>query len=120
MKGRYKPNKIPPAQLRLLAGSSLFLFAYGTWSVWRNDLAFPIYFCRRGCGSRSWLHLSGDAAWIAYGAILCACLVMISIMADHYDERDNERHYKIVAQVLTYAGWTLAAGSVVSWLSASA
>jgi hypothetical protein len=40
-----------------------------------------------------------------YGAIICACLVMLSVVVDHYDKRNNERSYTFFADLFTYLGW---------------
>ena len=98
--------------------SSLLLFAYGAWSIWHSDFALPIWL--RARDGASWLHLHGGAALAASGALICSCFIMLSVVIDHYDRRDNERHYKTFAQVLSYAGWTLVVASLWAWWSASA
>lgn len=115
MKRRYIPNRIEPVRRRLLAASSSFIATYGAWSIWRNDFAVPIWL--RSRNGAPWLHLHDGAAIAASAALFCACLVMLSVVLDHYDKRDNERHYKLFAQVFTYAGWTFVMASLLAWWS---
>jgi hypothetical protein len=37
--------------------------------------------------------------------MICACLVMLSVVVDHYDERNNETNYKLFADIFKYLGW---------------
>lgn len=98
---RYRsPNRIPLPERIWNTVLSLILLAYGTFGVWVNDLYLP------GKRSRG-VHLHDVPAWIMYAAILCACLVMLSIVVDHYDQRDNERHYRQFAQAFKFIGWAL-------------
>ena len=48
-----------------------------------------------------------------YGAMTCACLVMLSVVLDHYDRRDNERRYRVFAVWGESVGWTLFALSLL-------
>jgi hypothetical protein len=104
--GRYLPNQIPPAERARHVLLSLALLAYGGYGVWVNDLYVP---GRRGRG----MHLHDIPAWLMYGAMVCACLVMLSVVFDHYDRRNNERHYRAFAAVGEFAGWTLFALSLL-------
>jgi hypothetical protein len=103
--GRYVANDIPSGQRVLHVVGSLLLFAYGTYGVWVNDLAVP--------GKRRVLHLHDVPAWIMYGAILCACVVMLSVVFDHYDTRDNEKHYRAIAKSGEVGGWSFFCLSLV-------
>jgi TRAP-type C4-dicarboxylate transport system permease small subunit len=96
----HKPNHIPEGERQMNIVFSVFLFAYGSYGVWVNDLYVP---GRRSPG----IHLSDVPAWIMYSAIICACLVMLSVVVDHYDRRDNERHYRQFALTFKYVGWGL-------------
>jgi len=48
-----------------------------------------------------------------YGAFICACLVMLSVVADHYDKRNNETNYKRFADTFRVLGWCFFALSLV-------
>jgi len=94
----YTPNHIPANERLQNAAFSILLFAYGSYGVWVNDLYIP------GKRSRG-VHLHDVPAWIMYGAITCACLVMLSVVVDHYDKRNNETNYKLFANIFKYLGW---------------
>lgn len=86
----YTPNHIPKGERIKNIIFSLALFAYGTYGVWVNDLYLP--------GKRTkGVHLHGIPAWIFYSAIISACLVMLSVVVDHYDKRNNEIDYRMFA-----------------------
>jgi hypothetical protein len=97
--GRYIPNQIPTDERVTHVLLSLLLFIYGSFGVWADDLYVP--------GKRGGVHLHDTPAWIMYGAMICACLVMLSVVLDHYDRRNNERHYRAFAAVGEFVGWTL-------------
>ena len=98
--GRYIPNHISTKDRMTYVGFSILLAAYGSYGIWVNDIYIP------GKRSRG-IHLHDVPAWVMYGAIICACLVMLSVIADHYDNRNNEKHYRAFADAGKYIGWTL-------------
>ena len=100
MEKSYTPNHIPPEERTANIISSILLFAYGSYGVWVNDLYIP------GKRSRG-VHLHDVPAWIMYGAMITACLVMLSVVVDHYDKRNNETDYRTFAKIGTYIGWGL-------------
>ena len=94
----YIPNSIP-GKVRL----SNFAFGlggilYGAYGLHRNDLYIP---GKHGPG----VHLHDSAAMLMMAAIVCGCAVLLSVVLDHYDERDNEVYYQRTAQVLRWLGW---------------
>ena len=109
MPDEYTPNHIPRGERIASVVMSIALFAYGTYGLWVSDLYLP---GRRSNG----VHLHGLPAWVMYAAILCACSVMLSVVADHYDKRDNETNYRRFAFVGRSMGWTLFGISFVLWL----
>jgi hypothetical protein len=104
--GRYVPNHISSNERIVHVVLPLLLFAYGTYGVWANDLYIP------GKRSRG-IHLHDSPAWTMYGAIICACLVMLSVVVDHYDRRNNETNYRFFANLFTSIGWILFTVSLV-------
>jgi len=101
----YIPNEIPREERRNNILFSTLLFAYGSYGVWVNDLYIP------GKRSRG-VHLHDVPAWIMYAAMICACVVMLSVVVDHYDRRNNERHYRAFAEVGKFVGWGLFGASL--------
>ena len=94
----YIPNSIPwKVRLSNLA-FSLGGILYGAYGLHRNDFFIP---GRRGRG----VHLHDSAAMLMMAAIVCGCAVLLSVVLDHYDERDNEVYYQRTAQVLRWLGW---------------
>lgn len=94
----YTPNHIPANERMQNIAFSILLAVYGAYGVWVNDLYIP--------GKRSkGIHLHDVPAWIMYAAFTCACLVMLSVVVDHYDKRNNETNYKLFANVFRYLGW---------------
>ena len=104
MNSLHTPNHIPPRERLLNVGFSLLLFSYGSYGVWVNDLYVP--------ARRKGLHLHDVPAWIMYGAIICACLVTLSVVADHYDRRNNETNYRLFAKLFRRVGFGLFVGSI--------
>ena len=97
--GRYVPNHIDAGDRARYMLFSLLLAAYGGYGVWVDDLYIPT---RRGG-----IHFHGAPAWMHYGAFLCACLVMLSVVVDHYDRRENEPGYRKFAELFRGIGWVL-------------
>ena len=94
----YIPNSIP-GKVRLINLSfGLGGIVYGVYGLHRNDLFIP---SRRGPGT----HLHDGAAMLMVAAIACGCAVLLSVVLDHYDERNNEAHYQRAAQVLRWLAW---------------
>lgn len=99
------PNQIPLKERLMHIGLSMLLLAYGTYGLWVNDIYVP----GRGRG----MHFHDTPAWLLYGAIVCACLVMMSVVIDHYDRRNNEKHYRTFAKIGEYLGWSLVVAAFV-------
>ncbi len=95
----YTPNKIALSERVACALLSVFLTVYGGYGLYKNDLYIS---ARRGG-----VHFSNEPAWLMYGAFVCGCIVMISVIVDHYDERNNERGYRIFRNVFKYIGFGL-------------
>lgn len=95
--GRYIPNHIPIRDRIEYLCVSVVLLSYGGYGIWVNDIYLPR---KRFRG----IHLHDVPAWVMFGAILCACVMMISVVADHYDTRDNEHQYRAVADACKYLG----------------
>lgn len=94
----YWPNDIPLMERVRNVLLSSALLAYGTYSLWIDDLHLP---GRHSDG----IHLHGDAAKIMFLAMLCACANLISVVADHHDRRNNQASYQRFARGSQIAGW---------------
>jgi len=102
----YTPNHIPAEERTKNILSSITLFLYGSYGVYVNDLYIP--------GKRSkGIHLHDVPCWIMFGAIICACLVMLSVVVDHYDQRNNETNYRLFANIFRGLGWGFFIASLV-------
>lgn len=93
----YIPNHIPIKDRLRNSTFSALLFTYGTFGLYINDIFIP--------AKRGGLHLHNLAAGAMYGAIICACLVMIFVIIDHHDKRNNEQSYRAFARYTQYLGW---------------
>jgi uncharacterized membrane protein len=96
----YIPNHIPLSTRLWNMLFSVGLLAYGTIGILNDDVYLP---GKRGNG----IHFHGIPAWLIYGAMICAVLNMLSVIADHLDQRNNETNYRRFAKVTQYGGWTL-------------
>lgn len=80
-KKAHVPNRIGRRDRIVLTVSAALLFAYGTFCSIAHHFYLPIHFTR---GARmKGIHLYDSAAVLMYGAVLCACLMMASIVVDH-------------------------------------
>lgn len=96
----FKPNFISLSERVFNISASVVLLIYGAYGIYKNDLYIP--------GKRSsGVHLQDDPAIVMYAAFICACLVMLAEVIDHYDRRNNERKYKSFTKSFKYIGWTL-------------
>ncbi len=106
MNAPYSPNHIPAKERVTNILFSIFLLAYGSYGLWINDLYTP------GKGGKG-VHLHDVPAWVMYGAFICACLVMLSVVVDHYDKRNNETNYKKFADIFRVLGWCFVGLSII-------
>jgi TRAP-type C4-dicarboxylate transport system permease small subunit len=102
----HTPNHIPTKERISNSLFSVFLLVYGGYGIWINDIYIP---GKRGNG----IHLHDVPAWVMYGAFICACLVMLSVVVDHYDKRNNEINYKRFADAFRVLGWCFFGLSII-------
>ncbi len=96
----YLPKNIIPLKTQI--GHTLmavFLLGYGAYGAVVDEIIIP--------GKRSTLILHGWSVWVVYAAMICAALVLLSVVVDNYDPRDDERYYHIFAHVFQTLGWGL-------------
>jgi hypothetical protein len=89
----YKPNRIPLSERIAYIFFSILIFSYGTAIVIFDDFSVTN---RRG---DLVIQLDGFPLWIFYGAMLSVVALLISMVLDHYDKRNNEKNYKRFAKV---------------------
>lgn len=88
---------------------AILLLAYGAYGLNNDDLYLP--------GKRSkGVHLHGIAAWIMYGAFVCAALNLLAVAVDHCDTSDGEKKYQLWARVTQVVGWSLFACALLAGL----
>lgn len=79
--------------------AALALLGYGTYGVVVDEIIVP--------GKHSTLVLHGWSVWAIYAAMICGALVLLSVVVDNYDPRDDERYYHIFAHTFQALGWGL-------------
>lgn len=94
----YTPNHISVGERILHVVLSLGLISYGLIGFLKDDLYMP--------AKRGGFHLHGASALLMFMAMLSASAVLLSVVVDHYDKRNNERYYYLFARLGEVAGWT--------------
>lgn len=102
----HNPNHIPLSEITINIILSTIMFLYGTFGIIIDDFYIP-------GKRRPGIHFHGEPAWIMYGAFLFAVANMMSVVVDHYDQRNNETNYKLFARVTQIAGWILFALALI-------
>lgn len=103
----YRPNQIPRDERLRNIVFALALFGYAALGVRNDDLLLPL-------GRRTSIHLHGPSTWVMLAAAVCAVAVLLAVVVDHYDRRDNERHYQAFGKYFRQAGWGLFAGALLT------
>jgi len=80
--------------------------AHGTFGIYFDDIYLP---GKRTPGT----HFHGEPTWLLYGAMVSAAPNMISVVADHYDIRNNETSYKWFAKTTRVLGWVFFTAALV-------
>ena len=94
------PKNIIPLRTQIThALTALALLAYGTYGIVVDEIIVP--------GKHGSIVLHGWAAWVLYAAMICAVLVLVSVIVDNYDPRDDERYYHMFAHTFQVLGWSL-------------
>ena len=109
MSSDHTPNRIPKAERFLNAIYATVIIVLGVIGLTTGELLIP---GKRSSGPNG-LALQGPPAWVMYAAMVCACAVLLSVFADHYDRRNNETGYRRFAQIGKYLGWSLFCLSLV-------
>ena len=99
----YTPNQIPTAERFLNVVYAVVIIALGAIGLFTGELLLP----GKRTSDPNGVGLQGLLAWTMYAAMICACVVLLSVVADHYDRRDNEMSYRRLAQIGKILGWSL-------------
>jgi hypothetical protein len=105
-----RPNRISPGERVGHSLLAICLLAYGAFGLYYDDIYVP--------GKRSkGIHFHGLAAWIVFGAFLCASLNLIFVAGDHLDSSSGDRKYYIFARATQIMGWSLFVAAIVCQLA---
>lgn len=105
----FAPNKVPRAERWFNALLAVFLLCYGAIGFYSNSMSV-------GGRGRTWVLLREGPAWLMSAAMVVGALVLVSVVVDHYDRRNNETIYQAFKWVAVRIGWSLAAASLLSHL----
>ena len=103
MHSDHTPNHIPKSERFLNSLYAVVIIVLGTIGLTTGELLIP---GKRSSGPNG-IALQGASAWLMYAAMVCACAVLLSVLADHYDRRNNEISYRRFAQIGKILGWSL-------------
>lgn len=112
---RYQPNVVPRGARWGRTAAALFILAYAGYGLFLDDLIIELPTRRRRLLAGHWnMHLHGAVAWTMAAAMLCAVAVLLSVVVDHYDRRDNEAAYQRFAAKGAEIAWVLAIAAVLA------
>lgn len=103
----HRPNHFPLKERITNCVLAVLLIAYGSYGIYMDDIYLP---GKRTAG----VHLHGIPVWLMYGAILSAASVMLALVVDHYDRRNNEHHYVQFKKSAAIVGWVFF-GAALLW-----
>jgi hypothetical protein len=103
-----KPNTIPLFERVVSLLLALGLMLYGFAGLLKGRFSVSFVKARPG------LFISGRPAWLLAAAALAGALVLLSVVLDHYDRRDNECQYRIFRRIWLCVGLVLFLSAVGS------
>lgn len=89
----YTPNTVPlrTRVINILVG--IFCVGYSGYCLWLGQMYFP-FINKYAPGQSMAITFRGAEAWVMAAALLSAVLFCVLSVADHYDQRRNERSYQ--------------------------
>lgn len=105
---KWRPNFVPLATRILNIAFAFLLIAYGLAGVFRGS--FKVVPPK----SKTGLVLYDQPAWLFATAIFIGVVVLLSVVIDHYDKRNNERRYLVFKRVAVGAGLFLLLAALVA------
>ncbi|MBX3628159.1 MAG: hypothetical protein KF892_24325 [Rhizobacter sp.] len=110
-KSNWRPNEIPFALRLYSLVLAALLLAYGISGFLNNKLEIAT---RKGGGGR--LVLYDRPAWLLASSVIVGAILLLSLIVDHYDRRNNEGWYRAFRQAMIYVGLALLAAALVSYV----
>jgi hypothetical protein len=92
----------------------LVLLAYGASGFIHNKLSVSI---SKGGGNRATFF--GAPAWLLASAVVIGAILLLSVVIDHYDRRNNEHWYRAFRLGGLYIGLCLVAAAFASFFYVS-
>lgn len=109
MPRQYKPNFVPRTERLFNLGLAVVLLGYGTLGFVTARLNLS--------GRRVRIAvLEGGPAWLMAAAFFVGAAVLLSVVVDHYDKRNNERYYRAFRWGAKCLGWCLVASALLAHL----
>lgn len=95
----YEPNNIPKEHRKFFITLSSFILGYGVIGLMIDDIYIP--------GKFHGHHFHGSEVWLMFGAFFFASVNLMLIVVDHYDKRNNEKYYNLLARLTQFTSLTL-------------
>lgn len=108
-KAAYRPNVVPGPDRWWNTSLGLVLLAWGIAGLYTARFEIRT----RG---RLIVALREGPAWLMGAAAICGGLVLLSVVIDHYDRRNNEEHYRTFKWVAVRLGWCFFTASLLAHL----
>lgn len=105
----HTPNAVSRGDRLFSLGLAIALIAYGSIGLITARVDLNGRKLRLGV-------LEGGPAWLMAAAFLVGAAVLLSVVVDHYDKRNNERHYQAFRWGAKYLGCCLAASALLAHL----
>ena len=95
----WKPNRISVAERIFYLGLAVVLLAYGASGFIQGKLALST-----SKGGGNVLVFYGSSAWLLASSVIVGAVLLLSVVIDHYDKRNNERWYQAFRRGALYSG----------------
>jgi len=103
-----KPNTVPAVQRVLNLFLALVLVSYGLFGIVQGQMKISPPRSRIG------LVFYDRPLWLLAASMFVGALVLVSVVVDHYDRRNNEHHYRLFKRLTVALGLCLLASALVS------
>ncbi len=94
----YKPNTVSLQTRVINILVALFCVGYSGYCLWKDQMYFP-FINKYAPGQSMAITFQGAETWVMAAALLSAVLFCVLSVADHYDQRRNERSYQKGVQI---------------------